>query len=420
MNRFSLLLLLLFSVIPLHAADKSGDALWYTLPEQGNIQLELYFFWSQRCPHCQHARPLIEQMGKEYAWLNVHSLEVNENELNRKRYQELARLFDQEARSVPAFFFCKTMLVGFESEAVTGRYILEQLVSCKERLLAGEPLSAVVPGEPNSLLSAFDLDIREMSLPVLTLVIAALDAFNPCAFFVLLFLLSLLVHARSRKRIFIIGGVYVLFSGVIYFLFMAAWLNVFLVMGPMRWVTTGAGMVAAFFALFNIKDYFFSGVGPTLSISEQAKPGLFKRMRNLLHADRMAALLFGTVVLAIAANSYELLCTSGLPMIYTRLLTLEQLPTLNYYLYLAAYNVIYVLPLLLIVMLFAVTLGARKLQAGEGRVLKLLSGMMMLGLALVLIIAPDRMSNIATTLGIVVAALLMTLLITVIGKVKHH
>ena len=236
----------------------------------------------------------------------------------------------------------------------------------------------------------------------------------------LLFLLSMLVHARSRQRIFIIGGVYVLFSGVIYFLFMTAWLNVFLMMGPMRWVTAAAGVVAVLFALFNIKDYLFHGVGPTLSISEHAKPGLFKRMRGLLHADHMGTMMLGTVVLAIAANSYELLCTSGLPMIYTRLLTLEQLPTATYYLYLVAYNVIYVLPLLLIVILFAITLGARKLQAGEGQILKLLSGLMMLGLGLVLIFFPDWMGNLATTLGIVGGALVVTLIVAVVGKVKSH
>ena len=72
---------------------------------------------------------------------------------------------------------------------------------------------------------------RSISLPLFTVIIGALDSFNPCAFFVLLFLLSMLIHARSRKKMFLIGGIFVFFSGFIYFLFMAAWLNVFLVIG---------------------------------------------------------------------------------------------------------------------------------------------------------------------------------------------
>jgi len=95
-----------------------------------------------------------------------------------------------------------------------------------------------------------------MSLPVITLVIAGLDSFNPCAFFVLFSLLGLLIHAQSRKKMFLIGSVFVFFSGFIYFLFMAAWLNLFLVMGQVEIITKIAGSVAVVIAAINIKDFF--------------------------------------------------------------------------------------------------------------------------------------------------------------------
>ena len=237
------------------------------------------------------------------------------------------------------------------------------------------------------------LDPAAVSLPVYTLVIAGLDAFNPCAFFVLLFLLSLLVHARSRARMLFIGGVFVLFSGLIYFLFMAAWLNLFLWLGELRLVTLGAGVLAVLVALVNIKDYFWFRRGPSLSIPDGAKPGLYQRMRGLLRADSLPALTLGTVALAIVANSYELLCTAGFPMIYTRILTLAGLSPLAHYLYLGLYNLIYVVPLLVIVLIFARTLGGRKLSEAEGRVLKLVSGLMMLGLGTLLLVAPGALND---------------------------
>ena len=131
-------------------------------------------------------------------------------------------------------------------------------------------------------------------------------------------------------------------------------------------------------------------------------------MRNLLNADNTPAMVTSAIVLAIVANSYELLCTSGLPMIYTRLLTLEQLPASTYYMYLLVYNVIYVIPLLLIVIIFAVTLGSRKLQAHEGHSLKLLSGLMMLGLGVLLIFAPDQLGNLIVTLSIILGSIAVT------------
>ena len=248
------------------------------------------------------------------------------------------------------------------------------------------------------------MDAKAFSLPVLTLVLAGMDAFNPCAFFVLLFLLSLLVHAKSRTRMAIVGGTFVLFSGLVYFVFMAAWLNVFLIAGELRVITVIAGLLALTVAALNIKDYFWFKEGPSLSIPESAKPGLFKRMRGIVATGSLGPMLASTVLLAIVANSYELLCTAGFPMVYTRVLTLGQLETWQYYAWLAAYNVIYVIPLLAIVIVFVKTMGARKLTESEGRILKLVSGFMMLGFGLLLLFAPQLLTNpLASILVLLVA-----------------
>jgi thiol-disulfide isomerase/thioredoxin len=405
------LALLLFGLLPglatSGAQGPADPAFWYGTGD-GELRVHLFFFWSRSCPHCHEAIPVLRGLQERYPWLVVLGYELTQDEHNLEVYRELAQHFGDDARATPAIFFCNTMLVGFDHEGRTGQYIEEGLLGCRADLLAGKPLPPPMsPGK--STVSLFTgIDTRGMSLPLITLVIAGLDAFNPCAFFVLLSLLSLLVHAKSRRRILFVGGVFVLFSGLIYFVFMAAWLNLFLMVGALGWITFIAGGVATLIALLNIKDYFLFGVGPSLSIPDQAKPGLFQRMRGLLQADHLPALVVGTVVLAVAVNSYELLCTSGLPMVYTRLLTLETLPTATYYLYLAAYNLVYVTPLLLIVTLFAFTLGSRKLQAREGRLLKLLSGLMMLGLGLVLMFAPDRLQNLWVSGGLILGAVAMT------------
>ena len=116
-------------------------------------------------------------------------------------------------------------------------------------------------------------------------------------------------------------------------------------------------------------------------------------MREVVTTGQHGADAGGTVLLAIVANSYELLCTAGFPMVYTRALTLAKLESWQYYAWLAAYNVIYVLPLLAIVIVFTRTMGARKLTESEGRILKLVSGFMMLGFGLVLLFAPNLLTN---------------------------
>ena len=157
-------------------------------------------------------------------------------------------------------------------------------------------------------------------------------------------------------------------------------------------------------------------VGPSLSITETHKKSLMQRMRGLLSVESIPMLLLGTVALAIAANMYELLCTSGFPLVFTRILTLNKLSTSEQYLYLAFYNVVYVLPLIVIVGIFVVTLGARKLSEREGRMLKLLSGLVMLAMGLTLVFAPRMFDNIFTTIAILTGALLVTVIIILVEK----
>lgn len=406
----ALLLLALNTNYLAAAPPSSPENHWYQQNEAGAWQVNLFFFWSARCPHCLEAKPVVERLAAELPWLELHSRELTGHAEYRGEYMAMARLFGQEARSVPAFFYCGRMAVGFDSESGMGAQIRTELEQC-HRQLVEERMPAVTPGGEGidvPLLGPFSAG--EQSLLLVTAVIAALDAFNPCAFFVLLFLLSLLVHTRSRRRMLFIGGVFIFFSGAIYFLFMAAWLNLFLLMGMQRLFTVAAGLVAVTLALINIKDFFLPGRGISLSISAEKKPGMFQRMRALLQADKLAALTLGTITLAVAANSYELLCTSGLPMVYTRILTLESLTSSGYYLYLLLYNVIYVIPLMLILLLFSYTLGQRKLQPEEGRLLKLLSGIMMLELGVGLLYLPELLDSVAVVTAAVLTAILLTLI----------
>jgi hypothetical protein len=203
---------------------------------------------------------------------------------------------------------------------------------------------------------------------------------------------------------------------MIYFTFMAAWLNVFLLVGPLRVITAVAGLIALTLAAVNIKDYFMAGVGPSLSIPEKAKPGLFKKMRGLTAASSFGAVAVGAATLAIAANSYELLCTTGFPLAFTRVLTLNDLPTSTYYSYLLLYNVVYILPLLAIVAVFVWKLGSRKLGEREGRVLKLLSGTMMAGLGLVMLFSPDLLGNMVTAVMLLAVAIVVTAIVATLEK----
>lgn len=388
-----------------------ADDAWIATGADGQPQVQFYFFWSLTCPHCTAAHPHVAALPTERPWLRLHELEVSRNAENAQRFEAVvAQSGAQEQAGVPAFLFCGELHFGWDSPEGMGALLKQRLDACHARVLAGEPAvtSEQASGSRIDIPFLGSVDATSLSLPALTLVLAGLDAFNPCAFFVLLFLLSMMAHQKSRRRMLLIGGVFVAISGLMYFAFMAAWLNVFQIFGHLTWVTVAAGALAVFVGAVNVKDFFWFEKGLSLSIPESKKPDIFRRTRNILSAENMPAMIAAAAFLAIAANFYELLCTAGFPMVYTRLLTLADLSPAGRYGYLAAYNLIYVLPLAAIVAVFAGSLGARKLSEREGRLLKLMSGVMMLELGALLLLAPERVSQVGIAFGLMAVAIGIT------------
>lgn len=404
---------ILFTCMPVNAQDNAFT---------GTDRIIIYFFWGDGCPHCLQEKPFLEEVAKEYPQLEIRAYEVWHNKENAALFAKMTKAYAIRNVGVPATFIDDKAFIGF-SGAISEQ-LLNEIDYCV-RHGCGDPAAILSPrpikqGDETITLPFFGkVDPSGMSLPVFTIILGGLDSFNPCAFFVLFFLLSLLIHARSKKRMLLIGGTFIFFSGFIYFIFMAAWLNFFLLTGQLAIITTIAGGVSIIIAGINIKDFFFFRKGVSLSISEKAKPKLFERMRDLLKSTSVPSMLAGTIVLAIAANSYELLCTAGFPMVFTRVLTLHNLTLLQYYLYLVLYNIVYVIPLTVIVLVFTITLGARKLTEWQGRKLKLISGVMMLGLGAVLLINPALLNNVLMSAGLLAVSLVISGIIIVLTREKR-
>jgi hypothetical protein len=206
---------------------------------------------------------------------------------------------------------------------------------------------------------------------------------------VLLFLLALLVYTKSRKRMFIIGGTFILVSGIVYYIFMAAWLNLFLFIGFLPHLRIIVGLFAVVIGLINVKELFFFKKGVTLSIPEWAKPKIFEKMRGIVHESALPIALLSVVVLAFTVNSIELLCTAGFPAIYTKILTLNNLSNFSYYSYLLLYIIMYMIDDMLVFTIAVITLSSKKLTEKQGRWMKFIAGFMMLVLGLLLILKPQ-------------------------------
>jgi len=381
----------------------------YAFAENNSVIIE--FFYADGCDHCEEKIPVVDDIEEHYKG-NVsiirYSIEIYEN--RQKFFQ---------------YNFNTTPGVVVKNET-SGKYLLfpyeiitfENIKNATDYYLAGnDSIKPPIPVKNTTFcFLGFCFDVSKLSLPVLTVAMAFLDSFNPCAFFILIFLLNLLIYVRSRKRMLLIGGIFIFFSAFIYFLLMSAILNVIIFIEQQFIIRVIAGSFALVFGILNIKDFFFFKKGISLSISDEKKSDLFKRMRKIVKTPFLPAMIIGTIALAIFANTYELLCSLGLPLVYTAELTTHNLDNFQYYIYLIFYNLIYILPLLVILLIFVIKLGGKKLTEWQGRLLKLISGIMMFSLGFVLWVSPDLLKNVFATAGIIILSIISSYLISVFWK----
>jgi glutaredoxin len=339
----------------------------------GEQPADVEVFTRPGCPWCAVAERFLDDLGRERPDLRIVVLDVQKDPEARARLRALAAEQGVTGVGVLAFLVGGRLIVGFRGVGTTGAEI-------RALLARAPPADADAVALP--LLGR--VSAHDLGLPAFTAALGLVDGFNPCAMWVLLFVLSLLVNLHDRAKMLAIGGTFVAVSGLAYFAFMAAWLNVFLLIGASRAVEVVLGAVATLVGALNVKDFFAFGRGPSLSIPAAAKPGLYARVRRVVYAERLAGALAGAVVLAVLVNVVELLCTAGLPAVYTHVLARSGLPTWQHYAYLGLYVVFYMLDDTIMLAAAVVTLDRLKLQERGGRWLKLVSGgvMLVLGLAL--------------------------------------
>ncbi|MBU0689743.1 MAG: NrdH-redoxin [Gammaproteobacteria bacterium] len=359
---------------------------------------DIEVFVQQGCPHCGQAKTFLAQLVQRRPELRIVIRDVSQQPAAMQRLQQIAQQNGGAVR-VPTFLVRGQLVVGYSTEAATDRLILDLLAAGDPAAEAMDSLSCdsdepdtcgdevrEAPRDYTLQLFGHTLALQQVGLPLFTLTLGLLDGFNPCSMWVLLLMLSLLAPLNDRKRMFAVAGTFVAVQGIAYFLFLAAWLNLFLLVGLSRISEIVIASLALFAGALNLKDFFAFGRGLSLSIPQSAKPGIYQRIRGILQAKDLAAAILATIVLGVLVQIVELMCTSGFPALFTRILTLQELDGASYYGYLLLYDVAYMLDDLFILAVGVYTLSQRRLQEKEGRLLKLMSGLVMVGLGVYLLL----------------------------------
>lgn len=408
---------------------------WGQVKAQTSNEVSIYLFWGDGCPHCAKAKPFLEELAKSNPNIKYFNYEIYYNDANQEIFKQVAQGFGFEPRSVPTIFIGEKYWEGYSDEIRDdiSRTVVDYLGNgsrdkVNEILTGVTPtqasVTAVTPTPESTKTNEIKIpligkvDLSQKSLFLSTLLIAFVDGVNPCSIWVLTMLLAITLHTGSRKKVLLIGFIFLTVTAAVYALFIAGLFTVLKVVSFIGWIQVVVALVALFFALVNIKDYFWYKEGLSFTIDDKHKPGIYQRMRKLMDAgDSFWGLVGGTIVMAAGVSLVEFSCTAGFPVLWTNLVSAQQVTAATFVLLLLTYMLVYQLDEMVIFFTAVFTLKSNKMEEKHGRILKLIGGILMLALAVVMLVKPSLMSDLNQSLIVFGIAFVVTLLVLLIHRV---
>jgi hypothetical protein len=341
--------------------------------------VDVYFFWGLGCPHCERAMAFLDRLEKEDPRVRVHRLEITRDARNREAFLRLVERHRVVDPGVPFIVIGSGAVVGYLDDASTGAELRSLAVDCLAArcadtvapLLGSADASAAASAPAARRLPEFvhlpllgEVHLAALSLPMLTMVLGAVDGFNPCAMWTLVFLIGLLVGMPDRGRRWALGTAFVAASAFVYYLIMAAWLNVLLFLGMVTWIRVAIGAVALAAGFYYLREFVLNREAVCEVTRPEQRRRVFERLRTLAGERRFLVALIGIVALAFAVNVVELLCSAGIPAVYTQVLAMSELPRWQYHAYLALYILVFMLDDLVV---FVVAMATLEVAGATGR-----------------------------------------------------
>ncbi|MGB4420573.1 MAG: hypothetical protein WBI29_02130 [Candidatus Saccharimonadales bacterium] len=396
-KKFFLSLLILasfFIILPTNVGATAGS-------------LDIYLFWGEGCPHCAKEKIFLADLIKEKPEIKLHDFEIYYNFENAKLMQEVSNTLKADAAGVPFLVIGDKGIVGF-GEGITETEIEERVDYCLENKCEDYVAPLLADSQTNQKLDSDNLsntkkdekiiklpiigeiDALDFSLPILSIFMGAVDGFNPCAMWTLLFLISLLLGLKDRRRMWTLGVAFIVASAFVYFLFMAAWLQIILFLGFIVWVRAAIGLLALAGGGYNIRGYLkHKDIDGCEVTGTEKRQLVFAKLRKIAQQNSLWLALGGIIILAFAVNLVELVCSAGLPAVFTQVLSLNNLATWQYYAYILLYIFFFMIDDIIIFAIAMFTLKLTGISTKYGKWSKLIGGLLMIIIGLLLIFKPE-------------------------------
>ncbi len=380
--------------------------LWFVIPLkiEAENKVNLYYFWGDGCFHCKQLREVLNELEEEHPELVIHEYEVWYNKDNQELLVDVGNLLNENISAIPFIVIGNNTFSGFSPSETKNQLkkAIEYYRTSQCRDVVGERLGIVEENPNYSKYCDFNKDVSRidipflgslnlsnLSLPVITIIFGIVDGFNPCAMWVLLFLISTLFGMKDKKRMWILGLVFIFTSSVMYYLFMSAWLNLMLFIGALLWIRLLVGCIAVTGGSLNIKSYFDSKDDGCKVVGSEKKKRIFDRIRKFTSEQNLLFSVVGIIFLAVSVNLIELVCSAGLPVVYIQILTLNNISGFGYYWYLLLYVLFFMLDDILVFSIAMITFKLTGVSTKYAKISHLIGGILMIIIGVLLVFRPE-------------------------------
>ena len=347
--------------------------------------IKLDLFYGIGCPHCALERNFLKEIKEKYQEkIVINEYEIYYNKENADIFNQKINKFKIETAGVPILIIKDDYVLGYGNDETTGVEIERKI----ENYLNEE--NKLENKESPIYLNIFSkkINLKSVSLPIATILIAFVDGFNPCAMWILIFLITMLINMKDKKKLYILGTTFIFVSGLMYLLFLSAWFNFFKFIGYVYWIKVIIGIVAIISGIMHIKNSL-SSKGECKATNQNQRQKIIQKIKKVLSQEKLFFSLVGIVSLAVSVNLIEIVCSAGLPAVYTNLLSTIKLSTLEYYFYLLLYVLVFMLDDLLIFMIAVKTFEITGISKKYTKISGIVGGIIIFIIGIILIIKPE-------------------------------
>ena len=369
-------------------------------------KITLYFFHGDGCPHCADEDEYLKTLKDKYPKLKIVKYEVWYNDENSELLEKVKEALEISSNGVPTNVIGDTVIMGFgdttgskleraidyytENEyddvvkkIKNGTYKKKEGKSDfeKEEEKSDEDLTVNVPlfGKVN---------LKKVSLMTASVVIGLIDGFNPCAMWVLLFLISILVGMKDRKRMWALGLTFLITSAFVYMLIMLSWITIAVKITTVVWIRNIIAVIALIGGIWNLRGFIKSNDSGCDVVDDKKRKTILKKIRKFTKEKNFYLALLGVMGLAISVNLVELACSAGLPLVFSELLAVNKVDGFMKFMYTLLYIVFFLIDDMIVFFIAMFTMKVTGISTKYNKYSHLLGGIVMVIIGLLLIFKP--------------------------------